>query len=216
VSIPSQISEVEPPEQFDIQDFIRQVRNKYRILNHQSIEERTAAEQEDPTVYPTYARLNELRRIREQNASKAVGPHSKDVLKANNDKFDQFLKKMIQENLEMSYPENYEGIYFKTHEEYVKFMKSKYTTKVDAIDLDAMYTKLGATYPRYYRKTSSNLIKSLGATTAEEKGFAKYKLAHKEQNYLDQEIDLYEYVVENRLKGAAKSAPEDMPTAFQK
>ncbi|CAI2360373.1 unnamed protein product [Moneuplotes crassus] len=215
IKLTPRISRVDPIEEFDIPDFIREIRNRYRILNHENIEERIELEKEDPTVFPIYARLNKLRKLREQNTSEVIKPNSRDRLKMNNDKFDQFLKRMIKENLEMSYPENYEGIYFKTHDEYVKYMKSKYTTKVDTIDLDSMYQKLGATYPRYYRMTSSNLIKSLGVSDTEQKNFTKYKLKHKEQHYQDQEIDLYEYIVESRLKNYEKSIAKEIST-FQK
>lgn len=81
---------------------------------------------------------------------------------------------MINENLAMSHSENYEGVYFKTNDDYVKFMKSKYTTKVETIDVDSLYQKLGATYPRYKRDTSTKLIKSLRISNDEYKGFEKY------------------------------------------
>lgn len=121
--------------------------------------------------------------MRENNARKKVRVNhdgtsfslliSIDVLKLNNDKFDQFTKKMIFENLQMSQPENYEGIYFKTHDEYVKYMKSKYTTKVDPLNLDQIYSKLNPEFPRYKRDTGSKLIKTLRVTSDEYKGFEK-------------------------------------------
>lgn len=215
-SLPSEISEIEPIEKFDVKEYVRTVRNKYRILNYQDPEMREEKVNEDPTQFPIYARLNKLRKMRENNARKIEKTKAADVLKSNNDKFDKFMKKMIDENLEMSHPENYEGIYFKTHDEYVKFMKSKYTTKVDAIDLDVLYQKLGATYPRYVRSTDTNMIKSLRVTAAEYKAFEKYKLKRTENDYLNQEIDLYEFVVESRLKNFLKSIPSDRPSEFEK
>ena len=194
---------------------MRKTRNKYRILNNQDIIESEEQEKQDPTQFPLYVRLNKLRKMREANSQKIIKPKSSDILKVPNDKFDKYSKKMIKENLEMSHPENYEGIYFKTHDEYVKFMKSKYTAKVDTIDLDSLYSDLEATFPRYLRDTGTKLIKSLRITPDEYKGFEKYKLIHKEKKYTDEDIDLYEFVIERRLKTIMKVIPQKITSDFE-
>lgn len=220
-SLPSHISEIEPPEDFDIDEYIRTVRNKYRKLNNQSLIEKQEADEEfkeDPTQYPLYVRLNKLRKMREANLKKEKKKKmtSREKFIHNRfDKFDKLTRKMIRDKLDMNHPNNYEGIYFKTHDEYVKYMKSKYTTKIDTIDIDSLHENLGCTYPRYSRDTSTKLIKSLRVTADEYKGFEKYKLSLKEKGYIDQEIDLYEYTIESRLKEILYQAQLNPNTSFE-
>ena len=154
-----------------------------------------------------YVRLNKLRRMREENARRFKKVKSTDVLRMHNDKFDKFTKKLIYENLEISKPENFEGVYFKTHDDYVKYMKRKHTSRVDTLNLDQLYEKLGATYPRYKRDTMSRLIKSLRVTPDEYKVFEKYLLTNKAKQYDNNEICLFEQVVESRLKEILKRIP---------
>lgn len=215
-SLPSHISEIDKAEEFDVKEFVRTVRNKYRMFNYEDLEEKEETSKEDPTQFPLYVRLNKLRKIREANAKRIVKTFSTDCLKIKNDKFDKYTTKMINENLGMSHSENYEGVYFKTNDDYVKFMMSKYTTRVETIDVDSLYQKLGATYPRYKRDTSTKLIKSLRISNDEYKGFEKYLLINKARDYQDKEIDLFEFVVESRLRNAVKMIPLNPRTTQEK
>ena len=138
---------------------------------------------------------------------KVVKVRSTDVLKANNDNFDKFMKKMIKENLEMANPGSYEGIFFKSNEDYVKFMKGKYTAKVDTLNIDQLWEKLGATYPRFKRDTNSRLIKSLRVTSDEYKLFEQYLFTNNFREIQNQEICLFEFVVESRLRDILKKIP---------
>lgn len=69
-SLPSHISEIEPPEPFDIDEYIKEVRHEYRNFNIPHKENRKALEKEDKNQYPLYARLNMLRKTRQDIANK--------------------------------------------------------------------------------------------------------------------------------------------------
>ena len=199
-SLPTHISEIEETEPLNVKEFIKDMRDKYKKLNLENVEDRMEIQKEDPTQYPLYVKLNKLRKMREENAKKVVIVKSTDVLKSNSDNFDKFMKKMIKENLEMANPGSYEGIFFKSNEDYVKFMKGKYTAKVDTLNIDKLWEKLGATYPRFKRDTNSRLIKSLRVTSDEYKCFEQYLLTHQFREIQNQEICLFEFVVEKRLR----------------
>lgn len=115
---------------------------------------------------------------------------------------------MIRENIDMANSGSYEGIYFKSNDDYVRFMKGKYTAKVDTLNIDKLWEKLGATYPRYKRDTNSRLIKSLRVTMEEYKLFEQYLVANNSKENPKDEICLFEFVVESRLKDILKKIPQ--------
>ena len=125
-----------------------------------------------------------------------------------NDEFDKFTRKMINENIQMSNPESYEGIYFKSNQEYVKYMKSKHTAKVETLNIDKLCQKLSATFPRFKRDTTSRLIKTLKIDSDEYKGYEKTFNKNINLGYDNNDIDLFEFVVERRLKEILKSIPQ--------
>lgn len=172
-SLPTHISEISEPEHFDVDQYVKKIRQEYTNFNNPDQEKYNEEEREDSTKFPLYVRLNKLRKMRQDNENRRVLKTARDILYKNNDKFDQFTKKMIHENLIMANPENYEGIYFSSNEDYVKYMKSKHTAKVDTLDIDKLCSKLEATMPRYKRDTDSRLIKTLKVSTDEYKGFEK-------------------------------------------
>lgn len=71
-SLPTHISEIEPPEPFDVDKFVKEMRKehmKYDILDKNDL---LQLEEDDKTQYPLYMRLNKLRKMREENAKKEV------------------------------------------------------------------------------------------------------------------------------------------------
>ena len=61
-SLPTHISDIEETEPLNIKEFIKDMRDKYKKLNLQDVEDRIEIQKEDPTQYPLYVKLNKLRK----------------------------------------------------------------------------------------------------------------------------------------------------------
>ena len=203
--MPSHISEVEKAEQPDLREFMQTARQKFKVLNsnlYDEEEEEEDSEEEhenlDPTQYPLYARLNNLRRMRENNARKFARAHSTTAIHK---------KTLVNANMEFSKPEHYEGIYFKSQEDFGSYMQMKYTSKVETLNIYDMYKEVDPTSHTYKRDAGSMKIKSLKITDDEYQQFEKHQMLNKSQRNQDVELSLFEFVVEFRLKNILRKIP---------